>query len=138
MIKIQNTIHDTITKELIENYSLEELRKIAMDTINWQTGINIKKDLDNNQILLSASNSKAIVLLAKALGLKDIDISNLTQKEQTALNLILQLGNTDYIDSDMLVASLSSTDTNIKLGTKKILAIVNATTKEQIEEVLNE
>jgi len=135
-IKLVDKIYDNVTKE-IEALSLEELRAVAIDTINWQTGISIKKDLDNNQVLLSASNSKAIVLLAKALGLKNTDISTLTTKEQTALNKIVELGGTDYTDSDMLIGSLLSTDAHIKAGAEKIVTLTNAQTKEEIVEVLN-
>ena len=136
MIKINGTIYDTVAEEMIKTLTLEELRVIAIDTVNWHTGISIRRDMDNNNILLSAANSKAIALVAKALWLKDVDISMLTELEQSAICKIVEIGETDYTDSEMLNGSLGATASRLVDSDTTKAKIANALSKEEIVEIL--
>lgn len=126
------------TKNELIPTDLEEFKAMAIDTINWVVGDNIKKALSNQQTLLSASNSKAIALLAKVVATLNPDVSGLTALEKSAYDSIQNLAANGYADSELLNASLASTDSEIAKASDKVTRITNATTIDEVIAVLNE
>ena len=61
---------------------LNELKAIAIDTINWQIGDSVKKEVGNTIVNLSASNAKGIVLVAKLLNTLNPSLDGLTDLEK--------------------------------------------------------
>jgi len=117
---------------------IEEFKALAIDTINWQIGDNVKKALGSIQINLSAANAKGIALLAKVINAQNPDTSSLTSLEADNYNKMVALADGGYADSELLNASLTSVTDEIANGTEKIVRITNATTIEEIIEILNE
>lgn len=115
---------------------LVEFKKVGIDTINWVTGQAIKKALGND-IQLSTSNSKGIILIAKLLSSSGIDTSSLTELETQSFNKMVSLAESGYADSELLNASLSNVDTYISKATEKIIAITNADSIDAVIDVLN-
>ena len=89
---------------------------------------------------LSASNAKAIALLAKLLEPTQEQLDSLIDLEKDSWNKIKSLANNGYADSNMLNASLESVIVNIvniEDGNNKAQLILSATTHEVVVEILN-
>ena len=117
---------------------VEEFKKLAIDTISWQIGNNVKKSLGDTQTLLSASNAKAIALLAKLLKPTQAQISTLTTLEKDSWVKLKALADNGYADSELLNASLTNVTTFIQKGSDKIARVVKAKTLEDVINILNE
>jgi len=147
-IKIDNKIYSDFevysldedgTKTLNIPNDLNDFKQIAIDTINWQIGSNVKKALGNTQVNLSAVNSKAIALVIKILDAMDVDVSEiLSEKEQDSFNKLVALSNSGYSDSDMLNNSLSAVINGRIHGHGKTERVMKAKTHEEVIAILNE
>jgi len=146
IIKLGDSIYNGIEEKSIDEQvnetwnipsDLDEFKKVAINTINWVTGDRIKKIVQNNITLLNASNSKAIVLLAKVVSSLNPDTSKLTDQEKDAYNKIITLANNGYADSGLLNKTLDSVTNNITNLSKKITDVQNATTIDKIIDILN-
>lgn len=137
IIKIGDAILHNISKTE-ENIptKLEEFKPLAIDTINWLTGQNIKKVVGEG-VQLSTCNSKGIILITKLLSSSGIDTSSLSDLEKDNFEKMVSLGDSEYADSKLLNTSLSNINTHISEATKKILAITAAGSIAEIIEVLN-
>ena len=144
-IKINETIYDNFDEKYLGEdgnihwnipTNLEEFRATAIDTIKWQIGDRVKK-ATKTSVNLSASNAKAIALIAKILNKENPDLSGLTDLEKSIWNKMVLLADNGYADSEMLDLSLSSVIENISIGTNRIVAVTNATSIEEIIDILN-
>ena len=117
---------------------LEEFKAIAIDTISWQIGDNVKKSLGDIQTLLSASNAKAIALLAKLIKPTQAQLDNLTPLEKDSWVKLKALADNGYADSKLLNNSLTNVTTFIQKGSDKIARVVKAKTLEDVINILNE
>jgi hypothetical protein len=140
-LKIGNIVHSNmpIVKDDVWNVpeELEDFKQIAIDTVNWKIGKNVKKSTGNLTNNMSASNAKAIVLLTKIVNAIGFDDSILTELEKSAFDKMTTLADNGYADSNMLVASITSVSENIEIGTQKVVDITNAGSHEAVVEVLN-
>lgn len=85
----------------------ESLKNTLMDTLGWIVGQEIVKTVgDSNK--KDASNSKAIVLLAKLISTLNPDTSGLTENELNAYNKMLALAENGYSDSTLLNRTLDA------------------------------
>jgi hypothetical protein len=114
---------------------LEELRKCVIDTINWLIGQEIKNINDGDYTKLSAANSKAIALIAKLISDK-VDTSKLTETERKIWNLIVQLANSGYSDSELLLNMLTAVVEKINKYSQYIDQALNAKTVDELIEIL--
>jgi hypothetical protein len=142
-IKIGDLVYQGIeAKALDENgnevwnipNNLEELRACVIDTLNWLIGQEVKNSL-GDYTKLSAANSKAVILLVKAVD-GVADKSNFTQTEQDIWNEMLKLANTGYSDSNLLLNSLKSVSENITKYSTMIDNALKATTVEELVGIL--
>ena len=131
---------DPETNQVISNIptDLATFQAMAIDTVEWQIGDNVKKAIGNVDTKLSASNAKAIALLAKIINTLNPDTSNLTPLEFDSWNKLLNLANNGYADSKLLNSSLDAVDSYIKAGVNKIERVKEATTIDEIIAILNE
>ena len=140
-IKIGNIVHSNMPIVEDDEWNvpedLEDFKQIAIDTVNWKIGKNVKKSTGNLTNNMSASNAKAIVLLTKIVNAIGFDDSILTELEKSAFNKMTTLAENGYADSNMLVTSISSVSENIEIGTQKVVDITNAESHEEVVEVLN-
>ena len=145
-LKIDNRIFENIELKTIDEdgnetwnvtQNLDEFKKVALDTINWQIGQSVQKALGDTQINLSASNAKAVALLAKLISPSSAKLSKLSTKEKAAWDKLNLLANNGYADSDMLIVSLDAVLSYIQKGTEKATRIAQAKTHEEIEAILN-
>lgn len=118
--------------------NIDEFKSMAIDTINWEIGDNVKKALGNTQTNLSASNAKGIVLVSKVLNGLNPDLTGLTDLEKDSFNKMVTLGDNGYADSQLLNASLSSVSEFIASGTAKVARVTSATTIDEVIDILNE
>ena len=138
----QNIEEKSVNEDGVEVFNIPTdvalFQTMAIDTINWVIGDNIKKAVGNTFTTLSASNSKAIALLAKIVNGLAPDTSSLTTLEADNFTKLVALGDGGYGDSELLNASLTAVDTEIAAGTDKITRITNATTIDEVIAILNE
>ncbi len=118
--------------------NLEEFKSMAIDTINWQIGDNVKKSLGNTQTNLSASNAKAIALLAKLIKPTQTQLDSLTDLEKDSWGKLKSLADNGYADSELLNASLSSVSEFIQKGTDKIVRVTQTQNHDEVIAILNE
>ena len=145
-IKLGKLIYDNFEEKYIDKdgnmhwnipTDLEEFKSIAIDTIKWQIGDKVKQTTQTSTNL-SASNAKAIALIAKIINKENPDLtSGFTELEQDSWNKIITLVDNGYADSEMLNLSLTSVIENINIGTTKIVAITNASSLEEVINILN-
>jgi len=147
ILKKQNQIFTNFEeKEILEDGTvkwnipqvIDDLKAMAIDTINWQIGDSVKKEVGNTNVNLSASNAKAIALLAKVVNAQSPDVSSLTELEKDSLDKLINLADGGYADSKLLNASLTNVSEFIASGTDKITRITKATTHDEIIAILNE
>ncbi len=147
VLKKGNLIYQNIDEKIIDENgnevwniptNVDEFKVMAIDTISWKIGDNVKKTLDNTNTKLSAANAKAIALLAKLINTLNPDTSSLTPLELDNYNKLLSLANNGYADSKLLNNSLVAVETEIAKGVDKITRIQNATTLDEIIAILNE
>jgi len=146
-LKIDNQIIQNIDLDLKnddDSYIYEDLRDLntlkekATDTFNWEIGILVKKSSGGKQVDLSTSNSKAITLLTKLIASLNPSLDNLTDLEKDNYNLLLNLANTGYSDSQKLKNSLEAVVENISKYTDKIVRVEKSDTIEEIVSILSE
>jgi hypothetical protein len=113
---------------------LEKLRACVIDTLNWLIGQEVKNSV-GDYTKLSAANSKAMVLLVKAVD-GVADKSNFTQTEQDIWNEMLKLANARYGDSNLLLNSLKAVSENITKYSTMIDNALKATTVEELIKIL--
>jgi len=116
---------------------LEEFKALAIDTCNWKIGQIVKNAVGGKQVDLSASNSKAISLLAKVVNILNPDTSSLTDLEKSAFEKLNTLANAGYSDSNLLNTSLDTVLNTIPIYTDKIVKITSATTHDEVIGILN-
>ncbi len=147
IIKIGDTIYENIEPHYIDENNkkiwnipqdIEEFKTVAIDTINWVIGQEIKKRVDNNLIQLSTSNSKGIMLLAKVLKGLNPDTSSLSELDQSNFDKMVNLADNGYADSELLSGALNAVEVYISKGVERVTAIINATTHDEIIEILNQ
>ena len=128
---IEEPIHPAIE-------DLTQLKAMAISTINWVIGQEVKKGLSNEFTKMSAVSTKAVVLLAKVLQeLTDTTgLTTLTTKEQTAFDNIVALANTGYADSDLLINSFAVLDAAFAKYQPMIDDVTNATSTTKVLDVL--
>ncbi len=131
----QNIDEETIS---IVPDNLDKFKKVAVDTINWATGQEIKKAVDNNAIHLSTSNSKAIILIAKLINSFNPDTKILSPLEKDNFLKMIELAQSGYSDSNLLKSALEAVDVYVKKGVEKATKIMTSTSKNEIIEVLNQ
>jgi len=134
MIKIKNRIYNTNDAN-IENMSIDELRVAAMDTINWIAGRTVKKAVGET-VNISASNSKAIAMLAKVIFSQSPDLSGLTDKERASYDALVALADAGYSDSELLLRALTAVQEAVASAAEKSAQIASATTVDEIIAVL--
>lgn len=117
---------------------IDEFKTMAIDTINWQIGSNLKKAIGSTSVNLSASNSKGIALLAKVINAQNPDTSSLTELEADSYNKIIALADSGYADSELLNTSVSNIGKFVAAGTDKVVRVTNATSVSEVIEILNE
>ena len=145
-LKKDNLIYTNVEDKTVEDGQeawnipqyLEEFKKLAIDTINWQIGDSVKKASGNMQTNLSASNAKAIALLAKLIEPSQEQLDKLTELEKDSWNKLDALAVGGYADSQLLNVSLASVSKFITKGTDKATRVINATTHEEVIAILNE
>ena len=147
ILKIGDTVYQNFKEKSIDENGneiwnipkdLEEFKAMAIDTINWQIGDNVKKALGNIQTNLSASNAKAIALLAKLMKPTQTQLDNLTDLEKDSWNKLKSLADNGYADSQLLNNSLATVNIEIQKGSDKIVRVTNANSIEEVVAILNE
>jgi hypothetical protein len=116
---------------------LETLRNCVIDTFNWLVGQEVKKAIGGDFVKMSASNSKAIVLIIKALD-SSADKSNFTDTEKAIWDTMLNLGNSGYCDSELLLNSITAVGNKIQEFSSKISNAMKATTTDELISLLEE
>jgi hypothetical protein len=144
-IKIGDLVYQNIEAKTIDENGnevwnipndLEKLRACVIDTLNWLIGQEVKNIL-GDYTKLSAANSKAVVLLVKAVD-GVADKSNFTQTEQDIWNEMLKLANAGYGDSQLLLNSLNAVTDNIQTYSDKINKALAATSTDELISLLEE
>lgn len=147
ILKIGDTVYQNFEEKTFDEQGneiwniptdVEEFKKLVIDTINWQIGDNVKKALGNTQTLLSASNAKAIALLAKLMKPTQTQLDSLTILEKDSWNKIKNLADNGYADSQLLNNSLTKVSEEIQKWTDKIIRITKAKKLDDIINILNE
>jgi hypothetical protein len=115
---------------------LERLRTCVIDTLNWFIGQEVKNSV-GDYTKLSAANSKAIVLLVKALG-NNADTSNFTDTEKQIWDKLSALGEAGYSDSKLLLNSLTAVIGSVTKYSTIINSALKATTVEELIKILEE
>jgi flagellar capping protein FliD len=131
VIKVGNFIYENIEPKTLEPIGIDEngnpiefqekwniptdpakLKFCILDTLGWVVSQKIQKTLGSID-KKDASTTKAIVLLAKVISSLNPDLSNLTENEKKAFELLTQLGNIGYSDSTLLINALQSVQEHI-------------------------
>jgi len=140
-MKIGNIVHSNMPMVEDNVWNVPEdlyaFKQVAIDTVNWKIGKDVKKSTGNLTNNMSAANAKAIVLLVKIVDAIGFDDSILTELEKSAFDEMTTLAENGYADSNMLVTSITSVSENIEIGTQKVVDITNAESHEEVVEVLN-
>lgn len=146
LIKIGNLIYQGFEEKSFDENGKEiwniptdvkAFRKIVIDTINWKIGQDIKS-ATQDYTRLSASNSKAIIIVLKLLTTLNPDTTGLTDKEKSAYDKMLTLAQNGYGDSDLLNTSLDAVLNGIQTGQTLITNALNASSIEELIGILNE
>ena len=146
-LKVKNIVYTNLQlenlkdekPELVEIFNnLENLRNTTIDTYNWLIGREVKKASGNDTTKLIAGNSKAIVLLLKLIDTLNPDESNLTDTEKEILTKLRTFGQQGYSDSEMLDNMLDSVLNNINVYSQKIEKAQQATSVDELIELLEE
>ncbi len=116
---------------------LGEFKTLAIDTCNWKIGQIVKNAVGGKQVDLSASNSKAISLLAKVVNTLNPDINFLTDLEKSAFEKLNTLANAGYSDSNLLNTSLDTVLNTIPTYTDKIARITSVASHDHVIGILN-
>jgi len=151
ILKKQDTIYRNYEEKTIDengevNWTIPEdidlFKKLAVDTLNWEIAILVKEKAQNNILILNAVNSKAIaflsMLIGKLIDATSIDLDDLTTTQSEIWDSLLKMGNSQYTDSELLKNTLINVEEYVKKGGDKINRILNATTIDDIIEILNE
>jgi len=145
LIKIDNLIYQNIEEKAVNENgneiwnipnTVEELKPVVLDTINWWVGNKVKKSL-GDFTKLSAANSKAIALLASVLASLTPDTSNLTDLQKSAFDKMVKLGGSEYTDSNLLNNSLDRVVEFIHQGAELSTQATQAKSVEKLIDILN-
>ncbi len=127
---LKDTLEDgTIVYNVPEN--IEELKKCALDTIDWE----IEQKLKNKA---NAVNSKLALFAVQLALLSSPDTTGLTDTQKQLLANIEQLVGFEYTDSELAENATARTVELLTSATQKAARIGSATTIEEVVEVLNE
>ncbi len=110
----------------------DSLKAAIEDTLGWFVFNNIQKSINRSPDKLSASNSKAICLLAKVINTLNPDLTQLTEKEQSAFNKLLSLANDGYTDSILLNFTIDKLQEQLDWYANKIQELNNLTTVDEL------
>ena len=110
----------------------DSLKAAIEDTLGWLVFNNIQKSINRSPDKLNASNSKAICLLTKVINTLNPDLTQLTEKEQSAFNKLLSLANDGYTDSDLLNFTSDQLQTQLDWYTNKIQELNNLSTVDEL------
>lgn len=140
-IKIGNLVYNNISKESEDNLlptDLEEFKKVAIDTINWQIGNGVKRAVGNTDVNLSAANAKAIVLLTKVMNTLNPSLDGLSNLEKDSYDKMTTLAGGGYADSELLNGSLGSVSELIAKSSDKVARVTSSTSIDEVITILNE
>ena len=145
LIKIGNDIYENYAEKYTDSSGndvwliptdVDEFRLIVIDTIGWRAG-EVVKDLTGDFVKLSASNSKAIAIIAKLLDNANIDTDCLTDLEKSAWDLLVGFGKNGYGDSQLLNNSLNAVSDYVDKSNDSIQDAINADSIDDLIDVLN-
>ena len=109
----------------------ERLKSCLEDTLGWLVAQKITKTLISAD-KEKAATTKGIVLLAKIISTLNPDTSSLTENERQAYNLLLQLANVGYSDSDLLQISTNSLLENLQWYKQKLQELERLNTLDEL------
>ena len=157
VIKIGNFIYENIEPKTLEPISIDEngnptsfqerwniptdpvqLKSCILDTLGWIVSRKIQKILGSID-KKDASTTKAIVLLAKLISTLNPNLDSLTENEKQAYNLMLQLGELGYSDSQLLINALNSVKEYIEWFGEKIqeLESIDISAPDALDKLIN-
>ena len=115
-----------------------KLKSCNLNTIDWVVSQKIQKTLGSID-KKDASTTKAIVLLAKVISSLNPDLSNLTENEKKAFELLTQLGDIGYSDSTLLINALQSVQEHILWFRQKLedLEQIDITAPDALAKLIN-
>jgi hypothetical protein len=122
---------------LVNNVSLNAIKEGIISYLNEKIAENIKVFINNDFTKLSAANSKAIVLLVKALG-DNADTSKFTDTEKQIWTNLQTLVSAGYSDSQLLLNSLNAVIENIQFYSAKIDKVLQATSVDELITLLED
>jgi hypothetical protein len=117
---------------------LGEFRVIAIDTLNWLIGKNVLKVAGGKAIDVGTANSKLGVLLVKAVLQLGVDTTQFTELEQETIRDCDALYDAGYSDSEKLRDTVATLLPTISTFTERIARVSQATSHEEIIDILNE
>jgi len=141
IIKLGNLIYENIEPKTIDENGNEiwnipsdfdTLKSAIEDTLGWLVFNNIQKSISRSPDKLNASNSKAICLLAKVINTLNPDLTQLTEKEQSAFNKMLSLANDGYTDSILLNFTSDKLQEQLDWYANKIQELNNLSTVDEL------
>jgi hypothetical protein len=83
-------------------------------------------------------NAKSMAVMCKLLAPTKTKLDSLTQDEKEAWNIMETLASNGYGDSKKLVDGLNAVMTAVAKATDKSVRVMQATTHEEVIEILNE
>ena len=140
VIKIRDLVYQGIEAKVADEKGnitwnipndLKTLRNCVVDTFNWLIGQEVKKTGGGDFTKLSAANSKAIVLLVKALS-ANADTSKFTDTEKQVWTAMQNSVNAGYCDSKLLLNSITAVTDNIQTYSAKIDKALAATSVDEL------
>jgi len=140
-IKLGNKIYDNlIPKQYDEDGNViwnipddpDQLKAAIADTLGWIVYDNIQKSINRSADKLNASSTKAVCLLAKVISTLSPDLSQLTEKEQSAFNKMLALADQGYTDSDLLNFTSSTLKEQLNWYSEKMQELNSLETLDEL------
>lgn len=123
--------------------TLADWQDVARETARWLAGYKIFQVLGNNDPTKSnAAVTKSVVLLAKVISnlisANDLtfDTTTLTTNETSIWTNLLSLADNGYADSQLTLTALNSIDSSLKWYEDTITNIDNATTIDEVIDIL--
>jgi len=109
-----------------------QLKSALEDTLGWLVYNNIQKSINRSADKLNASSTKAVCLLAKVISTLSPDLSQLTEKEQSAFNKMLALADQGYTDSDLLNFTSSTLQEQLNWYAEKMQELNSLETLDEL------
>jgi len=140
-IKLGNKVYDNlIPKQYDEDGNViwnipddpNQLKAAIADTLGWIVYDNIQKSINHSADKLNASSTKAVCLLAKIISTLSPDLSQLTEKEQSAFNKMLALADQGYTDSDLLNFTSSTLQEQLNWYAEKMQELNSLETLDEL------